>query len=493
MIKVTNLSFSYGYGPVFEQVSFLVPRGKKVGLVGPNGAGKSTLFKILMKEEFPSEGKLEISGTVGWVPQEVKNDPLLQQAESIEAYVDPQRKHGAFKIASILDGLEFTRPPEGVALSQLSGGQKTKLALTRAFLEQPDTLLLDEPTNFLDEAGKRWVMHFLGKYPKSVIIISHDLSLLDRHISQVLSLNTHTHKLEVFTGNYSGYIRTKTQQDALLTRQVHIQQKKIASLEKSIQGLKRLTSDKGVRQRVVLERRVERMKDVLPEAPKELRGMKGAFPPPAKVGEVPLRAHRVFKSYRGVPVLRDVSIELRRGERLALIGPNGAGKTTLIKLLTGRLQPDAGEVIASDSLHYGYYSQEFQLFDENKTLEEVIREADRLPEHKIIPYLGKFLFPYERLHQRVAQLSGGEKTRLSIALLMLQEYNLLILDEPTTYLDVMSQRIILEALKQYTGSMLLVSHTREFVSELQPQRALLLPQNKTMIWSEELVDRVVEI
>jgi ATP-binding cassette, subfamily F, member 3 len=493
MISVANVSFGYGYAPVLELVTFLVPNGKKVGIVGPNGAGKSTLFKLLTKKEFPSTGKIEITGSLSMVQQEVKNDPDMHAASTIESYVDPQSRHTSADINRILDGLEFDRSKAAKELSNMSGGQKTKLALARAFLAEPDILLLDEPTNFLDEAGTKWVMHFLGTYKKTVLIVSHDLALLDKHISQVLYVNPHTHTVDRYTGNYTAFVKTKKQQDELLKRKVANEQQHIARMEKGLVNLRKMTSKKGVHQRVMQERKIQRIKDKLPDLPQELKSMRVAFPLPSPVGEIPIRAEHIDKSYEGNAILKDVSLYVRRGERLALIGPNGVGKTTLIKILTKTIEPDKGVVIHNESLNLGYYSQEFQTFDEQKTLEEVVAETCAIDVNKIYPFLGRFLFPRERLHQFIGTLSGGEKTRLSIALLMLQSYNLLILDEPTTYLDVMSQRIILEALKDYKGAMILVSHTKEFVAELKPERVLILPENKTQFWTPDLGEKVTEI
>jgi ATP-binding cassette subfamily F protein 3 len=493
MISANKVSFSYGYEPVLQNVTFAIPKGKKVGIVGPNGAGKSTLLKLLTKQEYPADGKITISGQLGYVPQEVKKDPLLSSAKTIYDYIDPTGIAGQFAITKVLDGLEFDWKKVTATPSEMSGGQKTKLALARAFLSKPDILLLDEPTNFLDEAGKKWVMHFLQHYPKTVLIVSHDLPLLDQHIQQVLYVNPQTRTVDVYTGNYSKFMRTKQQQDEFLVRQVETTQKKIGQLQKSVDKLKQETSDKKIRQRVVMERRIQRIQDALPTAPTELRKISVSFPPPTKVGSVPLSARGLSKSFQGKRIIHNLDLIIERGERIALIGPNGVGKSTLIKMLTGALTPDSGTVEASENLNLGYYSQEFQTFDENKTLEEVVRETNRLEAHRVYPFLSRFLFPHSRLNQRISTLSGGEKTRLSIALLMLQQHNLLILDEPTTYLDVMSQRIILEALKDYTGAMIVVSHTKEFIQELLPQRALLLPQQKLLYWDDALLERVVEM
>lgn len=493
MISAQKVSFSYGYEPVLQDVTFAVPKGRKVGIVGPNGAGKSTLLKLLTKQEFPTDGKITVVGQLGYVPQEVKKDPLLSKAKNVYEYVDPTGSAGQFAITKILDGLEFDWKKVTAQPADMSGGQKTKLALARAFLAKPDILLLDEPTNFLDEAGKKWVMHFLQTYPKTVLMVSHDLALLDQHIHQVLYVNPQTRTVDVYAGNYSKFMRTKTQQDEFLVRQVETTKKKISQLQESVSKLKQETSDKKIRQRVVMERRIQRIQDALPIAPTELKKISVTFPPPTKVGSVPLSAQALSKSFQGKNIISNLTVILERGERLALIGPNGVGKSTLIKMLTGALTPDSGHVEHSDNLNLGYYSQEFQTFNENKTLEEVVRDTNRLDPQRIYPFLSRFLFPHSRLNQRIGTMSGGEKTRLSIALLMLQQHNVLILDEPTTYLDVMSQRIILEALKEYQGAMILVSHTKEFVSELKPHRALILPQQKTLFWNDELLERVVEI
>jgi ATP-binding cassette subfamily F protein 3 len=226
--------------------------------------------------------------------------------------------------------------------------------------------------------------------------------------------------------------------------------------------------------------------------PQELRQIKVHLPEPTRVGEIPLMGRHIFKAY-DAPVLKDVSLSLYRGERMILLGPNGVGKSTLIKILMNKLTPDSGEIVYDDNCHLGYYSQEFETFDEQKTLVEMINDQSSLPEHIIRPFLARFLFPGQKVFQKINTLSGGEKTRLAIATLLLKNYNTLILDEPTTYLDVMSQRIILEALKEYKGTMLVVSHTPEFIKELAPKRALLLPENQILPWSEELYNKISEI
>ncbi len=486
MISVKNMTFLHGAEPLFSEVTFSVAENQKVGLVGVNGAGKSTLLRLLLNQLTPLAGKIEVVGELGYVPQEVKHDILLEQAPTVREYLDPGFEKQDHELENMIRGLEL----EGIFLEKspnnLSGGQKTRLALAKALLASPDVLLLDEPTNFLDVAGKKWVMNFLGNYQNTLIIVSHDLELLDQHINKILHLNTNTKKVDEYKGNYSKYVQLKEEQEALLKKQVHTEQKSISRLEESIKKV-------GVRQRIALQNRVRKMRESLPDLPPEIRAIRFKLPEPANVGALPIKAANIYKSYGDKKILENVSISINRGEKVALIGPNGVGKSTFIKILMNYLQPDSGEVYRDSMLKVGYYSQEFENLDFSKTLLQTAAGAGNLPESVIRPVLARFLFSGSKVYQEVGTLSGGEKTRLSIALLLLQDYNLLILDEPTTYLDVMSQRIILQVLKEYQGAMLIVSHTEDFIKELQPSRALILPENYFDFWSDDILDKVSEI
>lgn len=481
MILAKNISYSYARLPIYNDSSFNILKGEKVALVGPNGAGKSTLFKLLMKEDHVTQGSLQIIGKVGYVPQEIKHDPILDTAVDIQSYLDPEFKKEAYELIIMLNSLEVNAELEDMP-RKLSGGQRTKLALLRAIIEEPDILLLDEPTNFLDTEGKRWIMEFLSEYPNTLIVISHDISLLDRHIQKVIAINPILKKIEEYKGNYSKYVQLKGNNDETLKKQVENSQKEIARMKKSLLKMARMSSEKGARARANVQTRIDRLTDALPELPKEIAHIKFSLPEPIHTSEIPIAAKNISKSYGDDVVLSDVSLSIRRGERIALYGPNGAGKSTFIKILMGRIEPDSGEVVKDEKLHIGYYSQEFETFDFNKTIIETVEATCNLPLTQVRPILAKFNFLRERIYQTVGTLSGGEKTRLSIALLMLQSYNLLILDEPTTYLDMESQKIILEALKSYKGAMLFVSHTEEFVEGLTPSRIMLLPENKIKHW-----------
>jgi ATP-binding cassette, subfamily F, member 3 len=494
MITVKDLAFSYTETPLYEGVSFIVGKGQKVGLVGPNGAGKSTLFKVLMKEMDFTTGKLELLGNIALVPQEVKRDPLLEQSDTIRDYVDPEKEHQDYELHKLLHGMGLDDLDLGAKPTDLSGGQKTKLALARALLMEPDILLLDEPTNFMDQEGKRFVMNFLSHYPKTLLLVSHDIELMDHAIDKVLYVNPPLRKIEEYKGNYSQFKKLKAEKDALLKRQVMQGQKQVRRMEEAVKNAMSFRSEKGVRVRVQLEKRLERMKENLPELPAEVRKIKIRLIDPLPVGELPIRATGISKAYDPEnPILTNVDLTVYRGERLSLIGSNGTGKSTLIKMLVGTLEPDAGQIVRNQQLVLGYYSQEFETFDFSKTLIDLMHEASHKEMGMCRAMLGRFNFVGDKVYQKVESLSGGEKTRLSIALITAAPSNVLILDEPTTYLDVLSQRVILEAIKEYKGTMIVVSHNPEFVKELKPNRAFLLPEGKAVHWDDKLLDRVEEM
>jgi ATPase subunit of ABC transporter with duplicated ATPase domains len=493
MIQVNKISFSHGREPLYEEASFCVNKGNKAGLMGLNGAGKSTLFDLLIRKEWPDEGKIRVEGKIMMVPQEVSTDPVQQKYATVREYLLDARQNKDNILLQLLHNLEM----DNVALtdnpSELSGGQKTKLAILHAVLAEPDILLLDEPTNFMDIAGKKWVMHWLSNYKKTLVVISHDLKLLDQHIDKIIYINKTTKKFEEYTGTYSKFVKLKAQRDSLLLRYLKNQEIKLKRMKKSAEKLKQSKVERVVHQGIILERRIARIEDSLPPNPVELVKIKMVLPVPSPVGELPVNIENVGKSYGDKQVLTKIDLALVRGHRYALIGHNGAGKSTLIKTIMNIISPDKGRVVIDPRAKIGYYSQEFEALDENLTLNEIVKQNTDMSENHIRGVLAKFMFGNQRINQKIYTLSGGEKTRLAIALLMLNDNNLLVLDEPTTYLDVLSQRIILEALKQYRGTMLIVSHTSDFLRELKPDRALLLPEERLVFWDNSLLDRTAEI
>ncbi len=490
MLKVTKLTFAFGENPLFENVNFLISSGQKVGLVGPNGAGKTTLLSLLLGRGGQSSGTVEHSGTIAHLPQEIKHDPIMEAATSVHGYVDSEKTYESHEILKLFKSLELTVSLDANP-QKLSGGQKTKLALARALLLKPDILLLDEPTNFMDVEGKKWVMNFLGHYPGSVICISHDLDLMDSSIDKILALNPATKSIDEYTGNYTSYLKQKGEREALLKRQRLVAEKHIVRMEKGLKKMARANRFTGAKIKQI--HRIEKARAALPESPPEIRSIKIKLPVPANVGEIPVHIQHVSKSYGDRQILNDVTVALHRGERIALVGPNGAGKSTLIKIIMGLLEPDKGNVNRHDDLSIGYYSQEFETFDMKKSLLDVFVDATHKDEGFARAFLARYNFPGEKAFQIVETLSGGEKTRLSIACLTGTNHNLLILDEPTTYLDVLSQRIILDAIKEYQGAMIIVSHTPEFLIELEPTRAYIFPEGKLLFWDPSLVSKVEEI
>jgi ATPase subunit of ABC transporter with duplicated ATPase domains len=485
-IRATDISFSYGEKPLLVEASFRIEDGQKVGLVGENGTGKSTLLKLFTGELSPDEGDLTITGSMELVPQEVKRDPILDKAKSVMEYINPDDVIEEHQIRKLFAGLgvgeiDLDSPPQGY-----SGGVKTKFALARALFKEPDILLLDEPTNFMDLEGKKWVMGLLSQYPKTLILISHDMGLMDQAIDRVMYVNKHKHLIEEYKGNYSQYIRLQKEAETLFKKQFHGQQKQIEKLEHAMKVI-------GVEGRIVMKKRIARLKDVLPELPPEVRSIKIQLPEPARSGDILVTARAISKSYDELQVIKNLNFSIRRGEKIALLGPNGVGKSTLIKLLIGQIKPDSGVVEWNPMNRLGYYSQEFEDFDMEKSVLNLFMEKCQRMESFCRPFLGKFNFPSNKVHQKVGTLSGGEKTRLAIAMLCSTDANFLILDEPTTYLDVMSQRVILEALKTYKGTMIIVSHTEEFIKELKPDKVFMMPEARMDFWIEsyrELVGKI---
>jgi len=478
MILAKNIFYSYGKENIFEGANFFIAKNSKVGVVGANGCGKSTLFKLITGEDFIDDGKLEVVGDIMSVPQEVKRDEKMEKAESIRDYLDPYYEKQDYELLKMLSKLELARLSLDGKPQVLSGGQKTKLAIARALIFEPEILLLDEPTNFLDIEGKKWMMNFLGRYAKTLIIISHDLNLLDKNIDKIIELNKNTKLIEEYNGNYTNYVTLKGDRETLLVHQIHTQERKIIDMKKGLVKIAGNRSEKGVRQKLNFARRIEKLEEALPEMPPAAKKIVIQLPEPAWIGEVVLMADGICKAYGEKKVLVDIDFNIKRGERIALMGQNGAGKSTLIKIFMDMITADSGELFKDDKIKIGYYSQEFETFDMDKNLLDTVRDKCEMAEPQLRCLLGRFLFPGQKVFQKVATLSGGEKTRLSIATLLAKNYNLLILDEPTTYLDVLSQRLILEALKFYKGAMIVVSHNPEFIEELNPSRKFWLAENR---------------
>jgi ATP-binding cassette subfamily F protein 3 len=359
----------------------------------------------------------------------------------------------------------------------LSGGQKTKLALVRLLFQAPELLMLDEPTNFLDADATLWLMDFLESYRGALLIISHDLDLLDKSINKVLRLNEFTHKLEEYKGTYTSYLNAIGDAQALMERTKKQQDREINRLRKTSERLRGFGATR-VKQRIAVDRRIGQLEESKPQMAQESRRMKINFPVRQQSSQLVVRAEELAKRYGTKELFRDINFEVDRSERLVIVGLNGVGKTTLLKTILKLTPLNEGRIILGDRVHTGYYAQENEGLNYQNT---VLNEAnDVLPtDSKLVrSILGRFLFNGDRVFQKIVTLSGGEKTRLALAKMVLSGPNLLILDEPTSHLDIISKEIIGEALGSYNGTIITVTHDVEFVRLLKPTSLLLMPEGR---------------
>lgn len=520
MLQVSHIHLDYGPRMILDDVSLTVAPGEKAGLIGVNGAGKSSLLKIIAGEQEADGGSVMRPRTYGYLSQDVAHeDPVTEGSivrdfvftstglnEAVEAYEtlsmqvaeaegtelmtlldhfsqaqEELERLGYYdadaRIEQLIAGLNIGGVTLDREVSTLSGGQKTKLALVRLLFQNPELLMLDEPTNFLDVDAATWLMEFLATYKGALLIISHDLDLLDRSINKVLRLNEFTHKLEEYRGSYSNYLTVTGDALALMEKTKAQQEREIARLRKTSQMLRGFGATR-VSQRINVDRRIATLEDSKPQLPQTSRKIKIDFPMRQQSGLSVLRADHLVKHYGTHKVFSNINFEVERGQRLVIIGLNGAGKTTLLRTLLNHTPLNSGKVTIDERVHLGYYAQENEGLDYDNT---VFNEASKaLPEDskRVRSILGRFLFNGERVFQQVGTLSGGEKTRLALAKMVLEGPNLLILDEPTTHLDAMSRNIIGEALGNYHGTLIAVTHDIEFVQHLRPDSLLLMPEGR---------------
>jgi ATP-binding cassette, subfamily F, member 3 len=524
MLQVNHIKLSYGPRLILDDVSFTVAPGEKAGLIGVNGAGKSSLLKIVARLQESDGGTVTLPRTHGYLSQDVAHETPVAAGETardfifnstglakaILTYEDLSHKiAGAtngnlptllehFDLAQetlerlgyydadaraeqLIDGLNIGGVTLDRAVSTLSGGQKTKLALVRLLFQEPELLLLDEPTNFLDVEAAAWLMEFLESYKGALLIISHDLDLLDRSINKVLRLNEFTHRLEEYRGTYSNYLTVTGDALALMERTKQQQEREIARLRKTSDKLRGFGATR-VKQRIAMDKRIAVLETSKPQLPQNSKRIKIDFPVRLPSSQLVMRADNLSKSYGNREIFSNINFEIERGQRLVIVGLNGAGKTTLLRTLLGITPLNRGKVTLGDRVELGYYAQENEGLDYDNT---VLNEATEiLPENvkRVRSILGRFLFNGDRVFQRIETLSGGEKTRLALAKMVLAGPNLLVLDEPTTHLDVNSRNIIGEALGSYNGTLITVTHDVDFVRNINPTTLLLMPEGRIMVY-----------
>ncbi|QBD81591.1 ABC-F family ATP-binding cassette domain-containing protein [Ktedonosporobacter rubrisoli] len=524
MLQVNHISLSYGARLVLDDISFTVAPGEKAGLIGVNGAGKSTLMKIIAGVQETDQGTVSLPRSHGYLSQDIAHEAPVEEGGSVRNFIfsstgldqaiskyedlsarmaesangdlstllqrfsqaqDELERLGYYEADArseqLIAGLNLGGITLDRQVSTLSGGQKTKLALVRLLFQAPDLLLLDEPTNFLDIEATEWLMDFLQGYPGALLLISHDLDLLDSSISKILRINEFTHQLEEYRGNYSNYLTITGNTLAFIERTKRQHEREISRLRKTSDKLRGFGASR-VSQRISIDKRIAQLEASKPQLPQESRRIKIDFPLRQPSGRLVLHADKLSKSYGSKEIFRNLSFQVERGQRLVIVGLNGAGKTTLLRTLLGLTPLNGGTVTFDERVHLGYYAQENEGLDyDNIVLEEA---SAVLPSDakRVRGILGRFLFNGERVRQRVATLSGGEKTRLALAKMVLDGPNLLVLDEPTTHLDVISRNLIGDALGSYHGTIIAVTHDLEFVQHLKPDMLLLMPEGRTLLY-----------
>lgn len=475
MIIIKNLSSHIAGEPLFEKVSLGIRPNDRIGIVGQNGSGKTTFLRILAGQLEPDEGSIKIEQErIGYLPQDfsfIDDDTIASFLLPVPAAVrDKVRKEVGLK-----------NIPAETPVSALSGGQKRRLALARVLGAGPTFLLLDEPTNHLDRTAIEWLEGFINGFRGGVVIISHDRSLLDHTVTKILEIDMRSSVMKEYTGNYSAFLIEREKRDALQNEAHRLQQLEKKRLEQWLARKReeaKIYDDPSKGKMIrAKERYLQReiLDNEIPQAGprKKIRG--ATLEGDVASAKLICRVTSLAKQFGGTSVLKDISFEMRGRERVLLAGDNGSGKTTVLKILMGVLSPDSGAVRIGDSVSVGYFSQEQESLDLNKTvLDEFTDTPDNVRTKDARAVLGGFLFSDQDVFKKVSTLSLGERVRLIFAKLTSQRHELLILDEPTNHLDIPSREVIENALIAYEGAILAVSHDRYFVEKIGFDRTLTL-------------------
>ena len=465
MITLRRISKSYGNQALFEEVSLQINQGERFALVGPNGTGKSTLFKLIMGAEDPDEGEISLRTgiTFGYLPQETAIFSGRTVLDETVMSAGLQSAATAAKAKQILVGLGFRQTDFERPISELSGGWQMRVAIARLLLEEPDLLLLDEPTNHLDLESLLWFQNYLQNYRGAIFLISHDREFINDIVNRIVEVRQR--KLNVYTGSFEDYLAQRRREDENLVSAYHRQQKEIKELEDFINKFRAKASTASRAQAKI--KYLEKMERI--ELPETLATVGFSFPQPSRSGQNVLELKNVRQSYDGKQwVYEGLDLTLERGQKIALVGPNGSGKSTLIKLLAGAIPFQTGERKLGHNTEAGYFSQHrAEMFTAGRTVfEEALSTPRHHSEQTVRTLLGSFLFRGDAVFKKVDVLSGGEKSRLGLARLLLDPPNLLLLDEPTTHLDMASVDVLLEALKKFEGTICFISHDVYFIRQL---------------------------
>ncbi len=529
MITVHQLEVRVGARLLMEDVSFRVGPGDKVGLVGRNGAGKTTLTKILAGEALPAGGSVTNNGAVGYLPQDPRTgDPevlardrilgarglddvvrRLRQAELDMGSEDPKIRERAMKrytraeedmqagggyaaeseAATIAASLGIENRILDQQLKTLSGGQRRRVELARILFSDAEVLILDEPTNHLDVDSIVWLRGFLKSHKGGFIVISHDNDLLGETVNKVLHLDANRMVMDVYNMSWRNYLTQRETDEKRRKRERANTETKAKTLTDQANRMRAKASKAQAAQSML--KRAEKMMAGLEGERQADKVARIKFPSPAPCGKTPIMASELSKSYGSLEVFTDVDLAVDKGSRVVILGFNGAGKTTMLRILAGVDQPDTGTVVPGHGLKVGYYAQEHETLDTGRTvLQNMQSAAPQLTDTEARSVLGSFLFSGDDANKSAAVLSGGEKTRLALASLVVSSANVLLLDEPTNNLDPASREEVLAAIRTYEGAIILVTHDEGAVRALEPDRVLLLPDGDEDLWNEGYADLV---
>lgn len=535
MLQVRSLSVEVAGRHVVANATFTVMSKDKVGLVGRNGAGKTSLFKVLGGESEPAGGSVSRKGGFGYLPQDpriagiydgrsaishvlsgrnIDDDLMRIEKLRVAMEADPSERNVArysraeeefalkggyaaeSEARSIAAGLGMAGARLDLPVGVLSGGERRRVELSRILFAGSDLLLLDEPTNHLDIDAKNWLLNFLRQYRGALLVISHDLDLLDEAITRVLHLDREDEdgvgEVIEYRGTYSQYRRARAEDEVRRVKKAALQAKEIDRLQTVVDRFGAKASKATMAHSI--EKRIDRLQASKVSAPTASRKIKVRFPDPPPCGATVITAEHLCKGYGGPAIFEDVSFDLGRSERLLVLGLNGAGKTSLLRILAGESAADLGQFSFGHQVHVGYYAQEHDNLDVGASLLDNMRRqvptGVQLTETQLRGLLGMFGLSGDKVNQKSGTLSGGEKTKLALAMLMVGRNNLLLLDEPTNNLDPGSREAVATALAGWSGSIIFVSHDIEFVEHLKPTKVLLMPDGQVDYFSRDWLELV---
>lgn len=529
VLQVKDIEVRAGARLLLSPVSFQVLDGDRIGLVGRNGAGKTTLTRILAGEGLPAGGTVTRSGQLGYLPQDPRSgDPeqlardrilgargldqvvaRMRRAETTMASSDGAEREDAMAAYSRAEAAflaaggygaeaEAARIASNLALPErvldqplktLSGGQRRRIELARILFSDADTLLLDEPTNHLDADSIIWLRGYLQQFPGGLIIISHDTDLLDAVVNKVFHLDANRAELDVYSMDWKRYLVQREADAKRRKRELANAERKASQLMAQADKMRAKATKAVAAQNMA--RRAEKLLAGVEGERQSDQVARIRFPEPAPCGKTPLRGQDLSKAYGSLEVFTAVDLAVDKGSKVVILGLNGAGKTTMLRILAGLEEPDTGERVLGHGARLGYYAQEHETLDVSRSVLDNMKSASpNLNDTEVRKVLGSFLFTGDDVDKPARVLSGGEKTRLALAMLVVSAANVLLLDEPTNNLDPASRAEVLNAIRTYAGAVVLVTHDPGAVEALEPDRVLLLPDGDEDLWSDDYAELV---